>query len=291
MDLISFFLLLMLFESNIKRNEGTTWRTALLSDYYHCDINALINQAPSSMQNLSMDVRQSIIEYLQKNDIHSFMRTNKNNLQCCKQYMFKLTSIAFNYFLTHKSTTIEIKHLMDIPFVSSITINTTAMIFYFVNLKNGSKKSASSKYIGLDADTNNAFISFRVKKIEVDAHESKTITIVFNETNIHCIYFSDSSEMYSFQLRNDPCDSNNIKAINSLLLTGRVNILSNDNASWCLNELWEAHMFWPKIKNSIMVPHECGPVHCPNIYLTIVIVGLATVVIVMGILLLYRSGV
>ena len=270
-----------------------TRTTALLSAYYRCDINVQINHA-TSIQNLSMDIQQSIAGYLQRKDIHSFMRTNQNNLLSCKQYIYKLISIKFNYLLRHKSNKININHLLSIPFVDSIAMDARDMPFYFRKILNASKNSASSKYIGLDTITNHAFISFRIKKIGIDDDPPpcKIITILFNETNIYCIYFSNGPVSYKFPmiihaLKKQPDSSkeskNMNKAINLLLITGKVQISSNGNATWCLISMWDSYMFWPRIRNAVINAR-------PNVYLMFAF-GIAIGLIIFGIMLVYESSV
>ena len=174
----------------------------------------------------------------------------------------KLIFVKFSYLLNHKNSTVDIKRLMDIPFVEPIIMNASYLPFYFGNIQNKSLKT--SKYIGIDAMTNHGFISFWMKKVQINYQECKIITIVFNKTNIHCLYFSDSSDLltlkyprqlYSFD--NAPRDADDVRAINELLLNGKIRGLSNDEAIWCLNELWQSCMFWPNLKVAFIHPNIC----------------------------------
>ena len=255
---------------------------------YDCDIGALIKyKTGPSIQNLSLDLLESVISCLQRKDIHSFMRSNQNNLLLCQQYISKLITTKFNHLLTHKSTSISLHQLLIIPFVDTITINATDMPLYFGNINNDSRNVTSSKYIGLERNTNNALISFWLKKIQIDTPKCKIMTIVFNATNIDCIYFSDTMGPFSFKypmqrraLRNDVDDSNDIKAIYTLLSGAKVQILSKDNAMWCSNELWESYMIWPRMKHAVCHPH-------PNTTLMLVS-GLASLLIILGVLLIHK---
>ena len=142
----------------------------------------------SFFESLSLDMRVSIIEYLPTKSINSLMRTNQNNLYSCNQYIYRLLSHKFSYLL-NVSNAINIKHLLSIPFVDSIKINVSRMPFYF-----GKSNGTSAKYIGLDTKTNNAFISFYLKKVYTEPFRRwKIISFVFNETSIESIYLSQGA--------------------------------------------------------------------------------------------------
>ena len=197
---------------------------------------------------LPVDIRMLIIGYLQKKDIHSLVRSCKSNLDACKQWIYNLISTKFDYLLRHNCSTINIKHLLNVPFVDPIAMNVCDMALYFQTSHN--KSITSSKYIGIDANTSHAFLSFWMKKMLIDDPQSDIITVVFNKTSVDYFHFSDPCvrEINAVQfclLGNNNLD---ISEINSVLLTGKIIDTFSDGAVWCLNDKWESHMLWPRIK-------------------------------------------
>merc|ERR1712228_560906 len=194
----------------------------------HCIDDFMEYTETSSLESLSMDMRVSIIEYLSARNINSLMRTNQNNLYSCKQYIHRLLSHKFSYLL-NVSNAINIKHLLRIPLVDSIKMNVSRIPFYF-----GQNNETSSKYIGLDIGTNNAFISFCLLKVQIK-RQLRILTFVFNETNLESIYLH-SFKIDSLNYKNS--DLNDIKAINKLLLNGKIKSILGDSGTWCLNDQW-----------------------------------------------------
>ena len=255
-------------------------------DQEHYDAGCLTQvRCNNYFQELPLDPRVSILQYLHKCDIHSLMRTSKNNRDSCKQYVRNLLSIKFDYLLTHNESEITLKHLLNIPFVSSIAMNASSMPFYFAKKRNDSTKS--SKYIGIDSKTNNGFISFWLKRIKISDPQCNIITIVFNATNIHCIYWSDTSDIsslhdpiYIYSLeRTQSSNSKDINGINAIMLNGKIRDVWDDGVMWCLNDQWKSSMFWPKIKDKM---------GCPYILVLILLGVIAVLMLILAFLSSYR---
>ena len=212
-----------------------------------------------AMQLLSSDIRVSITIYLERRDIHSFMRTSKNNLDSCKQYVHDFVTGKFRYLLNHNESKITIKHLLKIPFVDPISINSWTISFYFRPFNR-----TSSKYIGIDNVSGNAFISFWIKKVHLSHHQWKIITFIFNGTGIDCIYCSDTSQIFTLKksikinsIKYKQSDLNDIKAINALLLNKKISSILGEDDTWCLNEHWFDAMIWPRIKGKFTKARRC----------------------------------
>ena len=196
---------------------------------------------------LPLDTRMSIIDYLQKKDIHSLMRSSKSHLNSCRQWIHHLLSVKFDYLLAHNCSRIKIKHLLNVPIVDQIKMNACDMARYFHSKQN--KSSTSSKYIGIDINSSSAFISLWMKKVRMDDPQGDIVTIVLNDSRIHYFHFSDPfpqrSTLQFWLLGNNDLD---IREICDVLLTGKVRDISDNNALWCLNDQWESCMFWPRVK-------------------------------------------
>ena len=198
------------------------------------------------MKSLSLDIRVSIIEYLQPCDIKKFMKSCKFNLHSCQQFIHRLLSREF-HFLLSTSTAINIEHLMQIPLVDTLKINVSRMPIYF-GKKNWIFNATSSKYIGIEDSTNNAFISFWLQRIRRNPFSKwKIITIVFGERHLDSISMSDGPFSYFRSVKIGKSEINDtnkcINAIGELLLSGRTEW---ENESWCFKYEWD----------SIMNPHS-----------------------------------
>ena len=227
--------------------------------YHRLDDTIIDVNKQTPMQLLPLDIRVSVNWYLEKKDIHSWMRSCKSNLASCRQHVRNLLCSKFEFLLNHNESRIDIKHLLNIPFVDPIVMNASMMPSYF-GTRGGSK--VSSKYIGIDSETGNGFLSFLIKKVQVECHQCRIITIVLNETNVHRIYYThrfqslfvldameSSSKSLSLDFKNHS-DLGDIKGINTLLLDGhKQRMLLHDPYRWCLHEHWESCMFWLKVRN------------------------------------------
>ena len=132
-----------------------------------------------AMYRMWLDLRVSVIEFLEIKDILSLMKSCKFNLYSCRQFVHKLLTFKFHYLL-RSSCAIKLNHLLKIPLIQSTKTNASRMHTYFNERSNKSQ----SIYIGIDRQTNNAFLSFWIKKGKATKQESKNITILFNETSI-----------------------------------------------------------------------------------------------------------
>ena len=229
----------------------STWLTTLLSDYNHHQIDIVEstdNNKSTLIQDLSLDLWTLIIGHLQRKDIHSLLRSNRHNMHCCRQFIRNLLGIKFSSLLSHPSSDINVKHLMNIPLVDPICINASDVPNYF---KNG---QGQSKLIGIDSKTGNGFVSFWMKQVKFLEPETKILSILFNETGVYCLYLSESSyplsfvfpsKMYKINVSSDPKD---MEVISTILLKGKI---TDDYAAWCLADKWESCMFWPNVKDMI----------------------------------------
>ena len=218
--------------------------------YHRLDEEIHLPLNKTSILSLPLDVRMQFAEFLQKQDMHSFIRSCKSNLDSCRLYIHSLISIKFAYLLNHNRSKVSIKHLLNIPLVDSITINPIAMTFYF--------NRTSSRYIGIDSKTGNGFISFWIKRVDIKQYHWKIITILFNKTGVDFFYLSDSSRRSSLisPMRLEPLNGNSssyyrLKAINQIVLNGTVTEtpdIFGHVAMWCLNDQWESRMFWPRMR-------------------------------------------
>ena len=270
---------------SVETNDGSV-STALLFDFHHCAIDLWIgNDKPSSYQHLPLDIIVSINGFLKRKDIHSLMRSNQKNLHFCQQYIRRVLFDKFDYLLNHNESKINIKHLLNIPFVNPIIMNASYMPFYFGRRNRTVRsRSTSSMYIGIDRNTNYGFISFWLKKISCEYEiypQFKIITVVFNATNIHCIYITHAHDLFSFKhpikahsLLNETSDADDIKAINDLLRAGKIRCLSDDNATWCLNQMWHSCMFWLRIKDAFLHPAR------RNIFMLLIVILIAYLVLI-----------
>ena len=197
----------------------------------------------ASMQSIPLDIRSSITQFLDRNDFYTLIRTCKSNLYTCRHYIRRLLSLKFAYLLHHNESKINIKHLMKIPLIDSITMNATNMPSYFAKTN---ESGISSKYIGIDRISGYGFISFWMKRVQPQFHRWKIITIVFNETDIHCIYMMDTS--YRLTLKNSLKCRCNVAAINHLILIGKMKGILEDRGTWCLNHKWNECMFWIRVR-------------------------------------------
>ena len=186
-----------------------------------------------SMRGLPFDIRSSMTQYLEREDMKSLIRSSKSNSYSCRQYINKLLSLKFAYLLHHNESKINIKHLMNIPLIDSITINSTKMPFYFVKRN---ESEMSSQYIGIDKISGNGFISFWMKRVQPQLHRWKIITILFNETDGPRVYTTDTS--YRSTLKNPLKCRCNVAALNHLMLMGKMKGILEDRGTWFLNHKW-----------------------------------------------------
>lgn len=190
------------------------------------------------MLSLPLDVSLSIIENLRAKHIFHFMRSCKFNLHSCQQFIRRLLSSKFCCLL-NASSALNIKHLLKIPLIDPIKINVTKMPLYF-----GRKNVTSSKFIGLEKNTTNAFISFFLQKICRNDHQWKIITFVFNETNICSIRLSEGpffiDWVMSIEIETLNYKYSDIKAVVQLLLHGKIKSILGDRGTWCLKSKWKA---------------------------------------------------
>ena len=200
-----------------------------------------------SILSLPFDLSISINGYLEREDMRSLARCCKLNLDSCKRYIRNLVSIKFDYLLNHNESRIKMKHLLNIPFIDSITRNPLLMPIYI-----SSSNRTSSKYIGIDSKTDNAFLSFWMKRINIEHHQWRIITFVFNETHIERIYLTDSSDHASIisppTVEPFASTANQVKVINEILLNGKIDGLEGQRALWCSHDMWESFMFWSRIR-------------------------------------------
>ena len=213
-------------------------------DSYHQNI---MNDTKASITLLlPMEITESIAGYLEIMDLRALMRSCKCNLLSCKQYIRTLLSRKFHYFLTGNRL-VNIDGLLQIPLINSISINASDMAFYFAN-----SRKMTSKYIGIDAITDNAFISFWLQSISIPISQWKVVTVIFNHTNIECIYVSDSSSFrYPWKTSSFKSDLTDIQIFNNIIISGKISSILGDNQMYCLYEQWEACMFWPRIRAKI----------------------------------------
>ena len=242
-------LILQLFSGNLQGFSKTRYRllgnetTTTKQDHHH----VFTPDNTAAILSLPFVLSVSINGYLKKKDIHSWMRSCKSNLDSCQHYIRNLLSIKFDYLLSHNDSKIQIEHLLNIPLVDSIVANPLFMPVYI-----GTASRSSSKYIGIDRMSGNGFISFWMKRIDIEHHPWRIITFVFNATQIDPIYLSDSSDHPSIltplSLRPSHSMANQIKVINEILFTGKIDGVAGQCALWCLHDQWESFMFWPRIR-------------------------------------------
>ena len=207
---------------------------------------------------LPLDLRTEIAEFLQRKDIHSFARSCKLNLYSCRQYIRRLLLIKFQFLLNHNHSKINIKHLLNIPLVDSITMNPLLMPFYF-GIVNRSR--ASSKYIGVDGKTGNGFISFWMKRVHIKLQPWIILTFLFNSSSIECIILSDASrsalinDINSFKLLSFSIDIAAIEFLQTVLLHGKIDgIVGDEESTWCLYAEWDSCMFWVRVREKLKNP-------------------------------------
>ena len=212
----------------------------------------------SKLMSLPFDCRLSIVGYLNRKNMHSFIRSCKENSLLCKEYIHRLICSKFDYLLKHDCCTIDIQHLLNTPLVDSICMNASDMVTYFQSKKRN-KSSTSSKYMGIDRNTSNAFLSFWMKEVNVHHPESDIITIVFNASNIHFVHFAEpfarvnSIQVYIYGSEYmDVKTLTLIKGVSSILKAGKLRDEAPDNHMWCLIDQLESCMVWPRFKESLM---------------------------------------
>ena len=210
-----------------------------------------MNQAHNEtlILSLPLDIRLIIYEHLQIKDMHSLIRSCKFYLHSCNRYIRSLLCIKFKYLLSQNKGKVKIKHLINIPFVDSIIVDSVNFPRWFG--KNNGSKIPSSKYIGVDRKSGNAFISFLMKRVDINLHEWKIITVLFNETGIDGIYLSDSSG-WSYltvarklrPLNDNASIADRSRAVEQILLNGKIQC----DDLWCLDDQWESCMLWPRVR-------------------------------------------
>ena len=259
--MLSFFILLHL--SNI----AGLGKAPLLDNhtryqYYHPDIFTRVDidrNSSISILSLPTDVGHSIYGYLTIRDIRLLIRTCKSNLFSGKQYIKHLLCINFQYLLSHNESKITTNHLLKIPFVDSITLNALFMPSYF-----GLTNKTSAKYIGIDRVTGYGFISFLLKKIDVNAYPPplRVLTFVFGEDCIVGLYLRDPlrSSALTSQIRLNPLSVKHaiaVQLIIQILLYGQANGITGSSDLWCLYDQWESCMFWPRIQAKVQCVVRC----------------------------------
>ena len=212
----------------------------------------------TSILSLSMDLSLSICAHLERKGIRSLMRSCKFFLISCREFFHRVLLDKFVYLLKHNESKINIKHLLKTPLVDSIIMNASVMSLYF------GKRNASimsSKYIGIDSETGNGFISFWIKKVQIGLHQCRIITVLFNQTNIYRIFITDTFHSLSFlhplgsySLHYNSSELNDIKAINILMLAGYIKRILRNPDTWCLYEQWESGIFWLRVRNFCVHP-------------------------------------
>ena len=257
-------------EALLSEGANEDWYDALTTPSIDCDDSPRTN----ILEQISVDLKMAILEFLPRNALYSLMRCNQNNLYFCNAFIRQLISIKFAHLLNHRDSEINLNHLLQIPFVEPITMNTSDMSLYFGNRQN----ETSSKYIGLDAVTKNGFIAFWMKTIEIKP-QCDIIAIVFNHTAVHSIYSSDPFDLFPLNNSllalpiNDSCESSIIRTINTVLLTGKVTDVSDVGIVWCLNDQYKECIFWPRIKEKMGCPATL--ILCLLIFLTVLMLVLA----------------
>ena len=245
---------------NYHRLDDVTYQEHLSSNKAHNSTSILL---------LPPDVSMLINGYFSIRSIHSLIRTCRFYLYSCKQYIRNLLSNKFTYLLTQNESKVTIKQLLNIPIVDAIIVNAGILPIFFVK---GTRSKKSSKYIGIDSMTGNGFISFWMRRVDINRHQTKIITVLFNATGIACIFLSDSSRK-SFlyhSIKLNPLSDNESVAdrlgtIISMLVNGETRGISRDYALWCLNDQWESCMFWPNLRAKFRIP----PRRVVNVKITI----------------------
>ena len=228
----------------------------------HSSIVELTDSLPYGHQfnidySLPLDLRVSVIKYLQTSDIRALMRSCKSNLYSCNVFINALLSEKFSYLLK-ASDVIKLDHLLQIPLVNSIKSNASSMIFKFdEDMRRGivnQTDESPSAYIGIDNVTTNAFITFWLQKMETDSGRTLVITIVFNETNIESIYVSQQIIVWpleylffgrAFKVKSlfyKNSSLSDVKAIEDLMLNGKIDSILNVSYEWCLRDRWTSFM-------------------------------------------------
>ena len=228
-----------------------------LNGEYRYQDQTPFNQAHNftSLLLLPFDLRMKLTEFLQRSEKHSFLRTCKSNLNSCRLYIHRLISTKFQYLLSLRHSRINVNHLLSIPLIDTITINPMSMAIYF-GLLNTS--CMSSKFIGIDKITGNAFLSFRMKRVAVFRQPWRIITFVFNATGIVCIYLSDTLTLASLTdpyMKLDFTLSDETAGIETVLLKGKISgMVDGERDVWCLFDQWESNMFWVRVRSIFECP-------------------------------------
>ena len=188
----------------------------------------------TSMNLLSLDLRVSIVKYLPTNDVYHFMRSCQFNLYASKQHIQELLLYKFKFLLTTSNNTINIEHLLEIPFIDLTQTSVFRVSNYFINQSN------SSIFIGIDSNTNTSFISFMLQKA---ARERTWMFIfMFNDTDIVSIFVSKHPFANSVKLQELDSERyalNDMKAIAALILDGKKESILGDFGAWFLKSTWD----------------------------------------------------
>ena len=228
-----------------------------LGDVQYQDQKSL-NHAPIAnvtfIPSLPVDIWLIVYGHLHKKDMHSLIRSCKFHLHSCRRFIHSLLSVKFKSLLNQNDRKIKIKHLLNIPLVDSIVVSSVSFPFWFGG------NNRSSKYIGIDKKSGNGFISFWLKRVDINVHQWKIITILFNQTGVDGVYLSDSSRWtyltVATKLRplyDNTSITDRSRAIEQILLNGKIRYI----AFWCLNDQWESCMFWPRIRGKFQFAPRC----------------------------------
>ena len=241
--------LMILMTADAVRNVKET--TRLLETSIQSDI--ILNLSTKSPSLFPVDTIAYIAQFCgEKQTINSLMRTSKSNLQGCQIFIDRN---LFSHLINHG---ICKKEIMKIPLIEPIKINAQKMPYYFIN------HTSSDKYIGIDTQTNLAFISFCLRKLSASGsgsrnkHSQKTITIVFRNhgnKSVYKIFLADRWRLpYYYTLPSlwyKQSNTTDIEAINHLLKNKKIitNILFDDKSIWCLNNQWESVTYWLAVQD------------------------------------------
>ena len=217
------------------------------------NISISSDEMNAKMRSIPLELKEAIIQYVHIDDIHSLLQTCRSYSILCKRHIRGLLSRKFRYLLKDNNA-INIDHLMQLPMVYSTSAYASKMHIFF----NKDRRNKKSIYIGIDSISGNAFISFWIQSVQIHNQECKIITIVFNETNIHRIYVSETMSPLSFlyptrfsSLYYKQSYSNNIEAMNTLILTGKISSILGETACFCLKDKWDSCAFWLKIREQV----------------------------------------
>eukprot|EP01083_Nonionella_stella_P283895 966322_1 len=192
----------------------------------------------TSFNGLPLDTMIRIVEYSDKQTIHSFMRSCRSHLFACTEYIHLLLAPLIN-------ANINIKQLLQVPLTDPIKIDCLKMHQYFRE-----KNHPSSIYMGIDSNTNMTFIAFAL--IEATLNPSyfqlELVTIVFHGSSVSKVLALSSIRTLGLLRYNSlwyqDSKARDIEAINILLTRKTIKNILHSKGTWCLTNQWESVIFW-----------------------------------------------